>query len=281
MERSPRLLARFLGCRVKVLSRADLGKSQGNQTHIGLLKDTFDGWDAPRKYDAGVYYAGHAFPCLAFVDPITNPDGSVRSPKLRRGLDHELGNAESALLIIRSLAQPGDGLAVFCSLGRMDFLVIPSAEMDSADFKLVSRSHLVGIAAPRANSDSSSFVYRQDPSDAIGVAMEGESETVIARRRKRNEELRDSYVAQYGYRCGACGMLMSEVYGEAAKLLIEVHHLRPLSQCVEGASPTKLEDLVGLCPNCHSVAHRRNPVYTPAEIREFIVNNGKWPKPRH
>lgn len=191
MERSPRLLARFLGCRVKVLSRADLGKSQGNQTHIGLLKDTFDGWDAPRKYDAGVYYAGHAFPCLAFVDPITNPDGSVRSPKLRRGLDHELGNAESALLIIRSLAQPGDGLAVFCSLGRMDFLVIPSAEMDSADFKLVSRSHLVGIAAPRANSDSSSFVYRQDPSDAIGVAMEGESETVIARRRKRNEELRD------------------------------------------------------------------------------------------
>ena len=73
-------------------------------------------------------------------------------------------------------------------------------------------------------------------------------------------------------------MLMTEVYGEAAKDLIEVHHLRPLAQRFEGASLTKLDDLVALCPNCHSVAHRRNPVYTPEEIRDVIANNGKWPK---
>ena len=271
---------RFLGVKVKVLTAADLGQASGNQTHVGLLKDTFKGWDEPNEFEARVFYLGHVYPCRAFTDPITNPDGTVRSPKLRQGKDEELGNAESALLIIRSLAAPGDGLAVCRSGNRMDFLVIPSAELGIENSQFVTKRHLGRIAGPRAPSSSAGFVYRQDPSDAIGVAMEGESETVLAKRRKRNEELRDAYVAKYGYRCGACGMLMSEVYGDAAKDLIEVHHLRPLSQRIEGASPTKLEDLVGLCPNCHSVAHRRNPVYSPAEIREFISINGKWPKPK-
>lgn len=268
----------MVGKKIKLLSPADLGRAIGNQTHVGLLKETFNGWDQPNEFNAKVFYLGHVYPCRAFTDPITNPDGTVRSPKLRQGKDEELGNAESALLIIRSLAAPGDGLAVCRSGNRMDFLVIPSAELGVENSQFVTKRHLGRIAGPRAHSGSAGFVYRQDPSDAIGVAMEGESETVLAKRRKRNEELRDAYVAKYGYRCGACGMLMSEVYGDAAKDLIEVHHLRPLSQRIEGASPTKLEDLVGLCPNCHSVAHRRNPVYSPAEIREFISVNGKWPK---
>jgi len=266
--------------RIKILTAADLGQASGNQTHVGLLKDTFKGWDEPNKFEAKVFYLGHVYECRAFTDPITNPDGSVRSPKLRRGKDDELGNAESALLIIRSLAAPGDGLAVSRSGGRLHFLVIPSSELGAEKSQFVTKRHIGRSIGPLTPSGSSVFVYRQDPSDAVGVAMEGESETVIAKRRKRNAELRDAYVAKYGYRCGACDMLMLDVYGEAAKDLIEVHHLRPLSLRIEGASPTNLTDLVGLCPNCHSVAHRRNPVYTPAEIREFVVNNGKWPKPR-
>lgn len=276
----PTSAAAIIGSRIKILTASDLGRASGNQTHIGLLKDAFKRWDEPNEFDARVFYLGHVYPCRAFTDPITNPDGSVRSPKLRQGKDDELGNGESALLIIRSLAAPGDGLAVTRSDGRIDFLVIPSAELGTENTQFVERRHVVRISGSRAPSAPSGFVYRQDPSDAIGMAMEGESEMLITQRRKRNAELRDTYVAQYGFRCEACGMLMSEVYGEAAKDLIEVHHLRPLSQRIKGASPTKLEDLVGLCPNCHSLAHRRNPVYSPAEIREFIVLNGKWPKLR-
>ncbi len=270
----------LIGAKVKILTSADLGQGVGNQTHIGLLKDTFEGWDEPHAFNARVFYFGQVYPCRAFTDPITNPDGTVRSPKLRQGKDDELGGAESALLIVRSLAAPGDGLAVSLSRGRMDLLVIPSAELGDGRSQSVTRRHVSGIAVSCPPAVLPAFVYRQDGSDAGGVAMEGESETVIAKRRKRNVELRDAYVAKYGYRCGACGMLMSEVYGEAAKDLIEVHHLRPLSQRIDGASLTRLEDLVGLCPNCHSVAHRRNPVYSPSEIRDFIANNGKWPKPR-
>lgn len=270
----------IIGSRIKILTASDLGRASGNQTHIGLLKDAFTKWDEPNEFVARVFYLGHVYPCRAFTDPITNPDGSVRSPKLRQGKDDELGNGESALLIIRSLAAPGDGLAVTRSDGRIDFLVIPSAELGTENTQFVERRHVVRISGSRAPSAPFGFIYRQDPSDAVGVAMEGESETVIAKRRKRNVELRDAYVAKYGYRCGACGVLMSEVYGDAAKDLIEVHHLRPLSQRIEGASPTKLEDLVGLCPNCHSVAHRRDPVYSPAEIRDSISVNGKWPKPK-
>ena len=281
MSPKNRLRISFVGLPIKRLSLADLGLGDGNQTHIGLLKDSFVGWDEPNILPALVYYLGDGYPCRAFTDPIRNPDGTLRSPKLRRGKDDELGAEQSALLIIRSLAAPGDGLVIARDNENFGFLIIPSSELNRSGKLEVTRrdaERWTALGEPYPSGKHFGFDYRQDPSDAVGMAMEGESETILARRRKRNVELRDAYVSKFGYRCGACGVLLSEVYGEAAKDLIEVHHLRPLSQRLEGAAVTKLEDLVGLCPNCHSVAHRRSPVYSTAEIRDFILKNGKWPK---
>ncbi len=63
-------------------------------------------------------------------------------------------------------------------------------------------------------------------------------------------------------------------YGEAAKGLVEVHHLHPLAS-MEGPKPVDPQtDLVPLCPNCHRVAHLANPPYSPAQIRELIKSRG-------
>lgn len=50
-------------------------------------------------------------------------------------------------------------------------------------------------------------------------------------------------------RCDACGLNFSEVYVNSSEH-VEIHHLRRIS---EGQRRTKLDDVVGVCPNCHWV----------------------------
>jgi 5-methylcytosine-specific restriction protein A len=64
---------------------------------------------------------------------------------------------------------------------------------------------------------------------------------------------------------------MAACYGTAAVGLIEVHHVRPVSMLGAGYLIDPRTDLVPLCPNCHSVAHRRNPPYSIDDIRRMLV----------
>lgn len=81
---------------------------------------------------------------------------------------------------------------------------------------------------------------------------------------------RAACIAIYGLVCAACGMRMSDRYGEAARDLVEVHHLNPLA-CMEAPTPVDPRtDLIPLCPNCHRVAHLASPPYSPEQIRALI-----------
>ena len=82
-------------------------------------------------------------------------------------------------------------------------------------------------------------------------------------------------LAFYGYNCRACGINLKEQYGDVAHQFIHVHHVNMISQ--NGPTkPNPIEDMVPLCPNCHGIAHRRNPPYSVDEIRNMIIkNNGK------
>ena len=52
--------------------------------------------------------------------------------------------------------------------------------------------------------------------------------------------------------------------------IIEVHHLRPLSDgCERETDPAK--DLIPVCPNCHALIHsRQGDCYSLEEAREMI-----------
>ena len=101
---------------------------------------------------------------------------------------------------------------------------------------------------------------------------EGAKIRVEANRYERDRRNRAAALAIHGYSCKACKLDMSERYGAAAAGLIEVHHVTPVSQLGEGYIIDPRTDLVPLCPNCHSVAHRQTPPYSVDNLREMLAS---------
>jgi hypothetical protein len=69
--------------------------------------------------------------------------------------------------------------------------------------------------------------------------------------------------------CEACGFDFEEKYGEYAKGVIDVHHIKPLSSLLPNTM-TKLSDLMLLCSNCHRVIHRRRTPLTREDLLKLI-----------
>ena len=99
---------------------------------------------------------------------------------------------------------------------------------------------------------------------------EGAKMRVEVNRYERDRRNRAAALAIHGYACKACDLDMAQRYGPAATRLIEVHHVTPVSEVGEGYVIDPATDLVPLCPNCHSVAHRRSPPYAVDEIRSML-----------
>ncbi|WP_461788669.1 HNH endonuclease [Pedobacter sp.] len=111
------------------------------------------------------------------------------------------------------------------------------------------------------------FPYRTE-----GV-KEGERKDTISTSVERSRFNRSLCLAFHGYDCKACGKNMRQFYRGLKGDFVQVHHLNPVA--ITGTiSPDPIRDMVPLCPNCHSVAHLKNPPYTVQEIKEMIQENG-------
>ena len=107
----------------------------------------------------------------------------------------------------------------------------------------------------------------EDAGEDIAGLPEGASKRVEVNRYERDRRNRAAALAIHGCVCAACGLDMSLRYGPIAAGLIEVHHVTPISELGPGYAIDVRRDLVPLCPNCHSVAHRRIPPYKVEEVR--------------
>lgn len=104
--------------------------------------------------------------------------------------------------------------------------------------------------------------------DVVGLP-EGAMVRVEVNRYERDRRNRAAALAIHGHLCKACGLDMGKRYGPDATGLVEVHHLTPVSEVGLGHIVNPKTDLVPLCPNCHTVAHRRSPPFTVDELREM------------
>lgn len=112
------------------------------------------------------------------------------------------------------------------------------------------------------------------PYEIQGADSEGTETKVTVSKYERHPHNRDICLRLHGYKCAVCGFDFESVYGEIGRKYIEVHHIKPVCKFdgSEHFDPTK--DLVPLCSNCHSMAHRRkeNP-YSVQELKSFIEQN--------
>ncbi len=99
------------------------------------------------------------------------------------------------------------------------------------------------------------------------VFKEGASERVVLNKYERNLKARAACIAAHGTTCKVCGIDFAKDYGPEFAGKIEVHHIVPISEIGEEYVVDPVNDLVPVCPNCHTALHsKKDGVYTIEEL---------------
>lgn len=111
------------------------------------------------------------------------------------------------------------------------------------------------------------------PYETIIPQKEGKKKELYLTRYERKSANRKKAIEIHGMKCMICGFDFEEVYGEAGRNYIEVHHMKPLAELEEEVEINPETDLVCICSNCHSIIHRwRNRIYSIEEMKAMIGN---------
>jgi len=73
-----------------------------------------------------------------------------------------------------------------------------------------------------------------------------------------------------GSSCVVCRFDFVECYGPMGQGLIHLHRVTKPASPSEDAGHSVVQ-VVPLCANCHRVAHRKEPAYTPEELRWMLA----------
>ena len=113
------------------------------------------------------------------------------------------------------------------------------------------------------------FLDLYEPTGNDGEFIEGAESWEVSKRYERSRALRSRAIEIHGVSCAICGMNFENTYGSLGKGFIHIHHILRLSdggiRCVD---PTN--DLLPICPNCHSMIHRKDSPISPDELRGII-----------
>lgn len=100
--------------------------------------------------------------------------------------------------------------------------------------------------------------------------IEGSSAISFIRKRERSRRNRLLCLSIHGEKCGVCGFVTEDTYGEGMASILEVHHIEPLADIEEPKAYDPRTDLIPLCPNCHRAIHKRTPAFTPDELKGLM-----------
>jgi len=105
------------------------------------------------------------------------------------------------------------------------------------------------------------------------VFYEGAVRQIVINKYERNPLARRICVNHYGAFCQACGFDFFKTYCELGKDFIHVHHIVPLSKINKEYILNPIDDLIPVCPNCHSMIHRNKTALSIEELKKILKNN--------
>lgn len=108
-------------------------------------------------------------------------------------------------------------------------------------------------------------VYPDELNPEEEMLLEGFQKKVVVNSFERNQKAREKCIDYWGHHCSVCEMRFEDRYGVIGKDFIHVHHLKPISEIGEEYSISYKDDLRPVCPNCHSMLHKKNPPFTIEE----------------
>lgn len=99
---------------------------------------------------------------------------------------------------------------------------------------------------------------------------EGAFSYLIVKQYERSRMNRAACIEIHGTDCNICGFNFGAKFGKDGEGLIHVHHVVPVSLMNGSYRLEPGKDLIPVCPNCHAMLHRKNPPYSPEELRQFL-----------
>ena len=86
---------------------------------------------------------------------------------------------------------------------------------------------------------------------------EGAKKAIVVNKYERSSKARENAVNFHGVNCKVCDINFKEMYGEIGTDFIHIHHLIPIHEIGENYRIDYKHDLIPVCPNCHSMLHRK------------------------
>jgi 5-methylcytosine-specific restriction enzyme A len=106
-----------------------------------------------------------------------------------------------------------------------------------------------------------------------GKHIEGVKKTKYVTTYERSAKARAECLKHYGETCSVCEVDFSQRYGDIGKGFMHVHHLKPVADGDgKQVEVDPVADLRPVCPNCHSMLHRRKPPLTIQELASVLVH---------
>lgn len=130
------------------------------------------------------------------------------------------------------------------------------------------------LLSERNSNANIHLFYPHTPEEVTDkVYTEGAVEVISVNSYERNLEARKKCIEKYGCKCFLCGFDFSKKYGAIGEGIIEVHHIKPLSQIKSEYVVDPIKDLIPICPNCHTMVHRKKPPYTIEEMQNILATS--------
>lgn len=100
---------------------------------------------------------------------------------------------------------------------------------------------------------------------------EGGKMMVTVNKYERSKKAREECIEHWRALCAVCELEFINRYGEIGNGFIHVHHKTPISKIGKKYKINPINDLIPVCPNCHSMIHKKNPPFTIEEVRKMLV----------
>ncbi|AOZ99156.1 HNH endonuclease [Flavobacterium commune] len=121
-------------------------------------------------------------------------------------------------------------------------------------------------------TDNEQIEYFPDLLNEEHIEYEGLKKQITVNKYERSSIARKKCIDFHGLNCFVCDINFLETYGEIGKDFIHVHHVIPISQIGIEYKVDYKNDLIPVCPNCHSMLHRKFNGKEPSvfELKKMI-----------
>ena len=119
-------------------------------------------------------------------------------------------------------------------------------------------------------SKENDYIYLEEANFSF---QEGHLIEIKINKYERSNKARQASIDYHGIACLVCGIDFEKIYGDLGRGFIHVHHITPLSNLKKIKDVDPIKDLVPVCPNCHSMLHKKEPPYTIDELKNKIFKN--------